>query len=63
MAGVWEGVCTEPLPDAAPQSESCCLLEFGIAGTWENRGRMVTPAWPPTTGTSTSATFRPAFCA
>ena len=26
---------------------------------WESSGRMVTPAWPPTTGTSTSATGRP----
>lgn len=31
--------------------------------TWENSGRMVTPAWPPTTGTSTSATSRFAFAA
>lgn len=30
---------------------------FGVA--CESKGRMVVPAWPPTTGTSTSATSRP----
>ena len=30
---------------------------FGVA--CDSRGRIVVPAWPPTTGTSTSATSRP----
>ena len=29
----------------------------------EKRGRIVTPAWPPTTGTSTSVTSVPVFSA
>ena len=37
------------------------LVGEGVA--CENRGRMVTPAWPPMTGTSTSETFVPVFSA
>lgn len=36
--------------------ESCCV---GDITTCDKRGRMVTPEWPPTTGTSTSRGSRP----
>lgn len=31
-----------------------------VMRTWDSRGRMVTPAWPPTTGTVTSRGSTPA---
>mmetsp|Transcript_6500 Transcript_6500/g.24528 ORF Transcript_6500/g.24528 Transcript_6500/m.24528 type:complete len:229 (-) Transcript_6500:341-1027(-) len=42
-------------------SSSAVNSEAGYA--WDRRGRMVIPAWPPTTGTSTSFTSKPFACA
>ena len=41
-------------------SSSAGNSTLGVA--WERRGRMVIPAWPPMTGTLTSASSSPRAC-
>ena len=53
--------CTTSVPPSCVRAVRASSFEprslIGVA--WENSGRIVTPAWPPTTGTSTPATSSP----